>query len=160
LKRALIAAIILTIGASVWAASPAITNGVHPGLFELGLNIGQPSGISLKVWIDKNGAVEGLAAWDFNAVEFVASLDYLFTFPDILKLQTTSFPLFVGVGGFAQIGTGSTPTIGLRVPLGILFVFARAPIEIQLDVVPGMTVYPATKPVLMGGFAIRYCFGG
>lgn len=159
MKRVLSVMIALAVGAASWAASPAAvrTNAVHPGLFELGLALGQPSGLSAKLWIDRNSAVEGIAAWDFTRLNFVVSMDYLLTFPDILKIQTADFPLFVGIGGLANIGTGVV-TLGLRVPLGVLFVFARVPLEISLEVVPGLDIFPATTFLAMGGVAVRYCF--
>jgi hypothetical protein len=160
LKRALTLLILLTLGTSVWAASPASpgTNAVHPGLFELGLTVGQPTGLSLKVWFDRTSALEAIASWDFTQLSLFASADYHFVFPDVLRIQEVNFPLFVGVGGMTSIGPGSAVNIGLRVPLGILFVFAKVPLEIQLEAVPGMYVFPATSFVPMGALAIRYCF--
>jgi hypothetical protein len=160
LKRVLTVMIALAVGAAAWAASPAAfrTNAVHPGLFELGLNIGEPIGLSAKLWFDRNSAVEGIAAWDFTRLSFVFSADYLLAFPDILKIETASFPLFVGIGGVVNVGTGTAATVGLRVPLGVLFVFAKVPLEISLDVVPGLNVFPATSFLAMGGLAVRWCF--
>jgi hypothetical protein len=163
-KPAIIITIVLAISTAAWAASPAAprTNAVHPGLFELGLNLGEPTGLSGKLWFDRNSAVEGIAAWNFTQVAFVAALDYQFAFPDVLKIQNLGFPLFVGIGGITRIsaGAGGEPqvTIGLRVPLGILFVFAKVPIELSLDVVPGLNIFPATTFLAMGGIGLRYCF--
>ncbi len=164
MKRVTLVLMILTISLSAWAASPAVprTNAVHPGLFELGLNIGEPAGLSAKLWLDRNSALEGIAAWAFTQGAFALSVDYLLTFPDLLKIQTASFPLFVGIGGISRLSSGAggaaQMTLGLRVPLGVLFVFAKVPIEISLDIVPGLNLFPDTVFLAMGGLAVRYCF--
>ena len=86
------------------------------------------------------------------------SVDYLLNFPDIVKIRTESFPLFAGVGGILRADAGAGVAFGLRVPLGILYVFREVPIEVSLEVVPGMNLFPSTGFVAMGGVAIRYCF--
>ncbi len=52
----------------------------------------------------------------------------------------------------------SQVTFGLRVPFGILFVFAKIPFEISLEIAPGLNVFPDTTFLAMGGLAIRWCF--
>jgi hypothetical protein len=49
-------------------------------------------------------------------------------------------------------------TIGLRIPLGVLYAFKAVPIEISLDIVPGLNLFPDTAPLVMGGIAVRYRF--
>ncbi len=162
MKRSAAVLIVLVVATTAWAASPPAVNAVHPGLFELGFALGEPTGISAKLWFDRTSALEAIAAWTFTQGALELSADYLLTFPDLLKVQSAAFPLFVGIGGLARVSATTTGpaalTIGLRVPLGVLYVFARAPLEISLEVVPGMSLFPATAFMAMGGLAVRYCF--
>jgi hypothetical protein len=155
-KHTIMFIIIVAISQVAWAAPS------KPGVFELGVNLGEPSGVSAKLWLDGTSALEGIAAWAFTQGAFAFSVDYLYSFPTLVKVQTTSFPVFVGIGGVARItagGGGPAPvTIGLRVPLGILYQFVKVPLEVSLDVVPGLNLFPDTSFLAMGGLAIRYRF--
>ena len=156
MKRLVLIIIIALVSCLSWAA-PGKAIG-----FELGVNLGEPSGLSAKMWLDGTSALEGIAAWAFTQGAFEFSVDYLYSFPTLVKVQTAAFPVFVGIGGLARVsaagGTPSPVTIGLRVPLGILYQFAKVPIEISLDVVPGLSLFPDTSFIAMGGLAVRFRF--
>jgi hypothetical protein len=168
MRRHIIAVVLAAAAAmpSAWGApSPAAAvprpNVIRPGLIELGLNLGQPTGISAKAWLDKAGAIEVIAAWDFTRAAVTGSLDYHLVFPDLLKVPPLTFPVFVGLGGIVDVAAagGSPPvTVGLRVPVGILFLFQRVPIEVSIEVVPGIELFPVTTMTAGGGLGLRYCF--
>ncbi len=166
MKRALtVLMIIATVCASAGAAGKKTeakpANAVRPGLFELGLYLGEPTGLSMKYWINQKNAVEGIAAWAFSQGFLVLSADYLFNFPDVVKIEGETFPLFIGAGAIVRIDAGATGggvSAGARVPLGALYVFRGAPLEISLELVPGLYLFPDTQFLAMGGIGIRYCF--
>jgi hypothetical protein len=135
-------------------------NSIRPGLFELGLYLGEPTGLSAKLWVDRKNAVEGIAAWAFSQGFFVLSADYLFNFLDVVKVEKETFPLYVGVGGIVRIDmtTGGGISVGARIPVGLLYVFREAPLEISLEIVPGLYLFPDTQFFGMGGLGVRYCF--
>jgi hypothetical protein len=50
------------------------------------------------------------------------------------------------------------PLIGVRVPIGLDYLFSDAPIDIFLEIVPILDLAPATEFDLGGGIGIRYWF--
>jgi hypothetical protein len=57
-----------------------------------------------------------------------------------------------------DMGTGGGISVGARFPLGVLYVFRGVPLEISLELVPGLYLFPDTTFLAMGGIGIRYCF--
>lgn len=161
MKRTLAVLIVLAIAGSAAGAAPKQqVNAIRPGLFELGLYLGEPTGLSAKYWINRQNAIEGIAAWAFSKGFLVVSADYLLNFPDIVKIEGETFPLYIGVGAIMSVvmGTGGGISVGARFPLGALYVFRGVPLEISLEVVPGLYFFPDTQFLAMGGIGIRYCF--
>jgi hypothetical protein len=166
MKRTLIVLMILVIAAAAATAAPSpapkrSANGIRPGLFELGAYLGQPSGISAKYWINGRNAIDGVAAWGFGGAgtgHMVIAADYLFNFLDVVKIEKETFPLYVGAGAVMGIDTGGGISLGARVPLGALYLFRDVPLEISLEIVPVLYLFPATTFSGMGGIGIRYCF--
>jgi len=161
MKRAIIVlAIVAIAGAAAGAAEQKRQTVIRPGLFELGVYLGEPTGLSAKYYLNRTNAIEGIAAWAFSQGFIVVSADYLFTFPDAVVLEGETFPLFVGAGAIARLNMGVQPPIeiGARIPLGALYVFRSFPLEISLEVVPVLYLFPDTQFTGMGGIGIRYCF--
>jgi hypothetical protein len=161
MKRTLVVLIVIAIAcASAGAAPKQQVNAIRPGLFELGLYLGEPTGLSAKYWINRQNAIEGIAAWAFSKGFLVVSADYLLNFPDVVKIEGETFPLYVGAGAIMRVdmGAGGGISVGARFPVGALYVFRGVPLEISLELVPGLYLFPDTQFLAMGGIGIRYCF--
>jgi len=48
--------------------------------------------------------------------------------------------------------------VGVRIPVGINYIFAKAPLDIFLEIVPMLELVPRTEFNLNGGIGIRYFF--
>lgn len=161
MKRTFVVLIVIAIAcASAGAAAKKQVTAIRPGLFELGLYLGEPTGLSAKYWINRSNAIEGIAAWAFSQGFLVVAADYLLSFPDILKIEEETFPLYIGAGAIIRVdmGTGGSISVGARFPAGVLYVFRTVPLEISLEFVPGLYLFPDTAFLAMGGIGIRYCF--
>jgi hypothetical protein len=161
MKHIAIVTMILAFECVALAASPVAprSGASKPGLFELGLNLGEPTGVSAKLWLDRTSALEGIAAWAFTQGAFALSVDYLLNFSDAIKVETEVFTPFVGIGGVVRFSSRTADVqVGIRIPLGILYAFRDVPLEISLDIVPGLNLFPDTTLLAMGGIGIRYCF--
>lgn len=160
MKRAFVAVLLLAIAAASSIAAPKQkTNAIRPGLFELGLYLGEPTGLSAKYWFNRSNAAEGIAAWAFSQGFLAVSADYLLNFPDLVKIEGETFPLYLGAGAIMRIDMGGGGiSVGARFPLGALYVFRTVPLEISLEVVPGLYIFPDTQFLAMGGIGVRYCF--
>lgn len=131
----------------------------------LGVVLGEPSGIVLKGWIARNQAVDGGLAWSFGRHDSLhVHADYLFHEFDLFKVKEGRLPVYFGVGGRFKLGDNdddsgnNSDRVGIRIPLGIDYMFRKVPVDIFLEVVPIMDLMPDTTFALNAGLGARFFF--
>jgi hypothetical protein len=146
--------------------------GKNPGgAFGLGIILGEPSGLSAKYWIGEANAADAGMAWSFVNQSVAFHADYLYHLRGVIVLGDSSdIPPFAGIGGYLRInrsnyvdpqGGDALPDpveVGVRIPLGLCYRFSQVPIELSLELVPALELFPATTFKLQGGLAVRYYF--
>jgi hypothetical protein len=154
--RTVIAGALLTaIPLGAFAESGNIPNG-----FGIGVILGEPTGLSLKHWLDDEQAIDAAAAWSFsgrNSFQFHA--DYLFHRYDLLDSVGASdeFPVYYGVGGRLKAKDDDDHVVfGVRIPLGITYLFAEAPFDIFAEVVPVLDLAPDVDVHLNAAIGFRF----
>ncbi len=158
MKTKIIFLIIILISNNLFAAKQTTeTKTKQRGFFGIGIIIGEPSGITLKYWLDKNSGIDLALAWSF---EKEASLrihgDYLWHFKDVLNVPHGEFMPYIGGG--LLINISDKAKIGIRVPFGIEYFLSSIPIEIFLELVPVLNIVPATTMGANVGLGIRFYF--
>lgn len=132
----------------------------NPKIFGLGVFLGQPSGITVKYWTSPKGS----NALEFNIAYslmknnfFYFSASYLIHFFDIIQVSNGQVPLILGIGISFQFNPSIFYT-GIRIPLGISYIFLNAPVDIFFEVAPVLLIFPETtfSPEVFLG--IRYYF--
>lgn len=137
--------------------------------FGVGVIVGEPTGLTIKTWTGNTTAIQAAAAWSFSGYDsFQFHLDYLFHNFSLLNSDAMNgaLPVYIGVGGRLKLAEDADPdpgdddlndeaAIGLRVPLGISYIFGDAPLDIFLEVVPVLDVVPDTDFDLNGAVGIR-----
>ncbi len=123
----------------------------------LGIVLGQPTGISIKNFMDKDSAIDFMVNWDFSAGGIGAHVQYLIHKYDVFKVKEGKLPFYFGVGGFAGFWSGGM-WAGAQVPVGLAYEFGRDPIDIFFEVRPGILLLPGMHPNVSGGIGIRYWF--
>ncbi|MGK5084134.1 DUF3996 domain-containing protein [Bdellovibrionota bacterium FG-1] len=154
------------------AQSPShAISGSHP--FGLGVIIGEPSGLSAQYFFNPERALDGGLAYSFNSFIFIFS-DYLFHFPGVFghgpRVPRDLSP-YLGVGGVLLASTtsnrkegryftdqGSSVGLGIRLPFGLEWRPIRSPLEVFLEIAPGLGVIPSTFGFIEGGIGLRYYF--
>ena len=137
--------------------------------FGLGVIVGEPTGLSAKAWIRPDQAIDAAAAWSFSENDsFQFHLDYLFHKFDLLKIDaaTGRLPLYFGVGARVKLKDHDNPhgrneddaLVGVRVPLGLALLFAKAPVELFAEIVPILDVVPDSDFAVNGAFGARWYF--
>lgn len=130
----------------------------HSGL-GLGVILGEPTGLSLKLWAGKNAAIDGAAAWSLGKKSSLhLHADYLLHNFNLFTVQTGRLPLYYGIGGRIKFRDDDDDRVGLRIPVGIDYLFSNAPLDIFLEVVPLLDLIPNTDFDMNGGLGIRYFF--
>lgn len=126
--------------------------------FGLGVILGEPTGISGKLWTGYRTAIDGAIAWSFEKKSSMhLHGDLLFHNFHLTKIHKGKFLTYYGIGGRVKFEDKSK--VGVRVPLGINYLFAKAPLDVFLEIVPILDLAPSTDFSLNGAIGIRYFFG-
>jgi hypothetical protein len=128
--------------------------------FGVGVILGEPTGISFKQWLTRENAVGGAVAWSFREdAALHAHLDYLYHRQGVPETESDVGRLlwYIGIGGRVKAEEKDS-RLGVRLPLGLDYVFAGSPIDIFFEVAPVLDLAPETEFRLHGGFGIRYFF--
>ena len=125
--------------------------------FGAGVILGESTGLSGKVWLSRQNAIDMGLAYSFRSKGyFHVHGDYLWHFPDVIQ-STERFPLYAGIGGRIAVGKESG-IFGVRIPFGIAWWARSAPIEVFLEVAPILDLAPATELSGNGGIGARFYF--
>jgi len=129
------------------------------GNFGLGIIVGEPTGLSGKLFVSNTNAIDGAVAWSFgNDTEFHLQMDYLYHFRSVIKVNTGKMPLFAGLGGRFKFRDGADNKFGARIPVGLAYHFADAPFDIFVELVPVLELTPSTDFVMEGAIGGRFYF--
>lgn len=125
--------------------------------FGLGIILGSPTGLSAKLWLSKSNALAAAAAWSFSHKgRFQIHGDYLWHNFGLIKVEEGSFPLYYGLG--FRVNLGDETEAGVRVPIGLEYLFSRAPFDIFIEVVPVLQVVEKTDFEIDGAIGARFFF--
>ena len=123
----------------------------------LGLIVGEPTGISFKYWTGSTTAVDAALAWSFiDEGAFHIHGDYIFHNFTLITIPEGKLPFYYGIG--ARIKTANDTKLGVRVPLGLAYLFNSAPIDIFLEIVPILDLTPKTDFAINAALGTRYYF--
>lgn len=132
--------------------------------------VGEPTGLSLKKWVGDGQAIDAGIGWSFSEYEsFHFHMDYLFHHFGLLEAgRRDQLPVYIGIGGRIKLkdhdhheGKGhdhDKTSFGVRVPLGISYLFADAPVDIFAELVPTFDFAPSTDFDLSVAVGARYYF--
>jgi hypothetical protein len=125
--------------------------------FGAGIILGEPSGLCFKAWIGPKAAIDGAIAWSFGdeeAVHFHA--DYLIHDFGMFRARKGDLAFYYGFGG--RIKAQKKSRVGIRIPVGISYIFEKVPLDIFLELAPGIDLSPSTDFWINGSFGLRYYF--
>lgn len=157
LSQSLILSIVVSILAIL---SPEVLKGQangDGGNLGIGIMAGEPTGVSVKTWNSGRSAFGIGAAWSLAGRNEALHLhaDYLlhswFT-----EMEEERLAFYYGIGG--RIIFADDPNIGVRIPIGLNYVFAGIPFDIFVEAVPILDLTPETEFAGNGAVGIRYYF--
>ncbi|MEX2639606.1 MAG: hypothetical protein WD266_02890 [Balneolales bacterium] len=125
--------------------------------FGVGIMLGEPTGISVKSWNSNRSAFGIGAAWSLSGRNEALHLhaDYLLHswFRDVRRRRLA---FYYGLGG--RVIFAGDATAGVRIPLGLNYVFQSIPFDIFAEGVPILDLTPDTEFAGNGAVGIRYYF--
>lgn len=126
--------------------------------FGLGIIAGEPTGLSGKFWTGQKTGIDFAAAWSVEKHQsFNFHADYLIHDFGVFKVNKGKMALYYGIGG-RLVDTEGDSFIGVRVPIGINYLFATSPLDLFLEIAPVLNLSPDTDLDFDGGLGIRFWF--
>lgn len=149
LKTALISSLLF-----ITASFSNETNAQYrPGNTELGVILGEPTGISLQLWQTGTTAIDAAFAWSFGRNDKIhIHADYLIHKP--LEADRGSLTFFYGIGARAILTDDAR--FGARIPLGLEYIIPDSRISLFFEVAPILDLVPGTDFDVNGGIGVRY----
>jgi hypothetical protein len=147
-------------------AGPARAAGNARDNFGIGVILGSPSGISLKI---PQGAqsINVIAGWDIHNDDppgppccndyFYIGGDYVWYNYNLIHVSQGRLPLYYGPGIYAAFSKPRN-VVGFRFPVGLEYQFATAPFDIFLELGPRVNIVPATDVDIFVGLGARFFF--
>ena len=137
--------------------------------FGLGVIIGEPTGISAKLWTSTVNAFDFGLGWSVGGEQIGKDnnydkgsrvhfhMDYLWHAFDVIH-SSERFPLYYGIGGRINTGGGSDAAVAVRGVFGIAWLPHNTPIDVFLELAPSLQFIPSTGFGLDAGLGARYFF--
>jgi hypothetical protein len=137
--------------------------------FGLGIILGEPTGLSAKLWVSPINALDFGLGWsvggdriDYNGAYDGGSrvhfhMDYLWHWFDAIR-SSERFPLYAGFGGRINSGAGYKSSVAARGVFGILWLPHQVPIDVFLELVPSLQIVPGTGFGIDAGLGARFFF--
>ncbi len=138
--------------------------------FGLGVIIGEPTGISAKLWTSNSNALAFGVGWSIEGYRFNGfdhsyddvtrthiHVDYLWHSFHAIS-PGGQFPLFYGIGGKINTGPSYNGTFAVRGVIGIAWIPKETPLDIFIEVVPSLQLINSTGFGIDAGIGARYFF--
>ncbi len=125
--------------------------------FGLGIMLGEPTGLSAKLWTGEKTAFDAGAAWSIseNGAAYLHA-NYLLHNFNLLTVERGSFPFYYGIGGAVRVAKNERA--GVRIPLGLAYIIEGGAVDIFLEIVPLIVLVPDTNFSIHSGLGVRYFF--
>jgi hypothetical protein len=131
----------------------------HDQNFGLGLVVGEPTGVSGKLWLSQTTAIDGGLAWS-SAGDGDLHLqgDYLVHDFGLFEVDRGALPVYYGIGGRIKFNDEGRDRVGVRVPVGLAYIFESSRVDLFMEIAPILDLAPDTDVTANGGIGVRYFF--
>lgn len=126
----------------------------------VGLILGEPIGASVKYWLNEQMAVDGALGFStHNHSPFYVHADLLWHKFDLIEVSEGKLPVYFGVGGLLRFRDGGRSNdAGIRVPVGVDYLFDNLPVDVFAEIGPALDVAPDVHGEITGGIGVRFWF--
>lgn len=128
----------------------------HHGM-GIGITAGDPTGIIGKYWTSRNTAICSAMGWSFRGEGYLhINGDFIYHYPKLLEVEKGELPLYFGIGG--RFAFKDETEIGIRFPVGLVYLFPDAPFDAFFELSPYLNIYPETDMFLSASLGGRFFF--
>jgi hypothetical protein len=164
MRRELFAVLAVVLGLSRVASAGDPAHPTDKGTFGIGLVLGEPTGITAKLYLDDDTAIQGAVGINFYGSGVQANAEYLWHPWIVQDRDLLVMPIYLGPGlravDYGGRGVDSHFAMGLRAVVGLLFDFKEQPLDAFVEL-GGVVEYDFTNgwgPGLNIGAGVRYYF--
>ncbi len=138
--------------------------------FGLGVIVGEPTGLSAKLWTSNTNAIAFGLGWSVEGYRFDGfdsdydrvtrthfHVDYLWHSFNALS-PSGQFPVFYGIGARINSGPEYTGTFAVRGIFGIEWLPHNTPLDVFVEIVPTLSLVSSTGFGIDAGFGLRVFF--
>ena len=129
--------------------------------FGIGAMVGEPSGLTLKTWINDTSAIDCGLGWSLREGNpFEGHMDYLYHWFDVIPSSMQGrWPIYGGVGARVLFNEHHRDNWGgIRLPVGVAYLAKNKPLEIFAELAPVLDVSPTGRLSFDGVVGVRYYF--
>jgi hypothetical protein len=151
IRAVAIASLILFFAAAVAGAASSVG---------LGVIAGEPTGLTIKLWGSSRHAFDGAAGWSIGEGGWIyLHGDYLWHRYEIDPgYLEGSLPYYFGVGCRVLLHEGDDSRLGVRLPIGLDYLFDGGRFDVFVEVAPVIDLVPETDIDVSGGVGARFYF--
>jgi hypothetical protein len=118
----------------------------------IGIQLGQPMGVTGKYWLSSTTAVDAAAGYHFNS-NFDIHADFLWHSFSSFNVSDGRMPFYLGLGG--RVFGGNDSQFGIRLPLGVSYLFPSQPLEAFAEIAPVVKIAPGIGADIDGAVGLR-----
>ena len=138
---------------SAWPAS-AVTSRVGAAQdLGIGFALGQPMGVTAKYWLSTSNAIDASLGYHFNK-NMDMQVNYLWHSFSSFDISQGRLPFYIGAG--SRILLGSDSQFGVRMPLGVSYLFSVNPVELFAEIAPVVKLAPKPGLDIDGRLGVRF----
>lgn len=123
---------------------------------ELGIILGEPTGVSFRQWHGKSLAMDFQLGWSMKNENFDIHGAYLFHNKMGSRVEGKPLIFYYGPGG--RLKAGKETVLGFKFPFGIYYKFRSIPFSLSGELAPGLNIGSETDFDLLGGISFRFIF--
>ena len=108
----------------------------------IGLATISPTGLTAKFWLSRTSAFDVFGAWSFSGGKYNMKHDF-----NKFKIDENPMPFYYGYGVRIkdEDDKDSDIIVGIRIPLGVSYMYDGAPLDIFAEVAPRVDIAPSTN---------------
>lgn len=123
--------------------------------FGIGIMIGEPTGLTIKKWMSDNTAFDIGAAWSLSDANEALHLHSDFLLHNWFE-DNPNLAFYYGIGTRTILDDDAK--LGIRIPLGLNYVFEHGPFDVFVEAVPILDIAPDTEFAGNGAVGFRFYF--
>ena len=129
------------------------------GKFGAGIIVGEPTGPTVKYWLNDTMAVDSTVGWSLRDDRNIyLNADVLWHNFDLIHPSRGTAAVFYGVGPSIEFRHHDDNRFGVRGPIGISYKLDNKPVDVFVEIAPILDFSPGLRGDFNAGIGARFWF--